>query len=198
MTDLKDFKIPNRTAPRFSEPNFNPVDHSFFVELRKEYPKFKNWKDTEIRKVIKVTNENICKEILNNREGVALSESLGHLFVGSCKVVKKDNINYAESIRYGKKIMHTNLHTNGLVGKVFYTNYSTKYKFKFHELWAFVACRKFKNKVVDTYKEKWNRFIIIEDNIQISHLAKQAKNRILIEPKMKEDLEKYDEFEGFR
>lgn len=44
-----------------------------------------------------------------------------------------------------------NLDTDGKLAKIFYTNLSTKYRFKNRELWQFKAVRQFKRTVAEVY-----------------------------------------------
>ena len=89
----------------------------------------------------------IWKEVIENRDGVELPDSLGYIFIGTCPAAKSVNIDYALSKKYGKVLQNKNWETDGKIAKIFYTNYSTKYRFKNRELWQFTAVRQFKKAV---------------------------------------------------
>ena len=86
-----------------------------------------------------------------NRDGVELPDSLGYLFIGTCPPAKGVNTDYSLSKEYGKVLQNKNWETDGNIGKIFYTNYSTKYRFKNRELWQFTAVRNFKRSVAKKY-----------------------------------------------
>ena len=56
------------------------------------------------------------------------------------------------------------------IGKIFYTNWSTKYRFKNRELWHFVACRDFKRAVAKEYPKKWTQYVIMKNKYRVAHL----------------------------
>jgi len=129
----------------------------------------------KLKKVIQSFNGKIRETVLESRNGVELPESLGYLFIGSCPAPKKVNINFALSAKHGKLIENKNWDTDGHIGKIFYTNYSPKYKFKTRELWQFIATRKFKRSVAKYYPPNWTKFVKMKSKIRVSDMYKNKK-----------------------
>jgi len=184
----KPFNKPDLNAPRYRKKTHHIINADFYKRFFKKYPKYKEKKNTEIHKVIKTFNEYVCQEVVNNRDGVELPESLGWLFIGTCKNAKKNNVNIGKSIKYGVRVSNKNWETDGNIGKIFYTNWSTKYRFKNREFWRFKACRKFKRSVAKAYPDNWNMYRVMKNKYRIAHLFNFDP------PKSK--LNGYDEFES--
>ena len=109
------------------------------------------------------------------RESVELPDSLGYIFIGTCPAAKSVNMDYALSKKYGKVLQNKNWETDGKVAKIFYTNYSTKYRFKNRELWQFKAVRQFKRGVAKSYPKKWTKYIRMENKKRVADMYKKNK-----------------------
>ena len=66
-----------------------------------------------------------------------------------------------------------NLDTDGKLAKIFYTNLSTKYRFKNRELWQFKAVRQFKRTVAEVYPKQWNKYIVMENRTRVAEMYKK-------------------------
>ena len=82
-------------------------------------------------------------------------------------------MDYSLSKKYGKVIQNKNWDTDGNVGKIFYTNYSPKYRFKTRELWQFIAIRQFKRAVAKTYPKQWKKYIKMKKKIRVADMYKR-------------------------
>ena len=102
---------------------------------------------------------------------------------------KRLGILNALSQQYGKVLQNKNWETDGNLGKIFYTNWSTKYRFKNRELWRFVACREFKRAVAKTYPESWTKYVVMKNKYRVAHLYDVNTEET------KKELELYNEFE---
>lgn len=194
---LKDFKKPNLNAPRHVKKSFNPLlGKAFFIALRKEHPKFKYWTDVAIRNTIKKSNELIWEKVIEHRDGVELSESLGYLFVGTCNKKKHQNTDFRQSIIHSKLISSRNWESDEYLAKIFYTNYETRFRFKFHELWTFTACRNFTRTLAKQYPKTWKKYIKVENTLNISRLFRKEKKRQEGIKHSEIVLKNYDEFAG--
>tara|TARA_R100001129_G_scaffold186588_2_gene179043 strand:- start:1013 stop:1531 length:519 start_codon:yes stop_codon:yes gene_type:complete len=169
---ISNFKQPDLNAPRYREKVFSILNTETLKEFKDKYPVYKNINDNKLKKVIKLFNENIWKEVIENRNGVELPDSLGYLFIGTCPASKSVNTNYALSKQYGKVLQNKNWETDGKVAKIFYTNYSTKYRFRNRELWQFKAVRQFKRAVAKSYPKKWNKYIIMDNKKRVAEMYK--------------------------
>ena len=169
---ISNFKQPNLNAPRYREKVFSILNTETLKEFKDKYPIYKNINNDKLKKVIKLFNNNIWKEVIENRNGVELPDSLGYLFIGTCPASKNVNTDYALSKQYGKVLQNKNWETDGKVAKIFYTNYSTKYRFRNRELWQFKAVRQFKRAVAKSYPKKWTKYIIMDNKKRVAEMYK--------------------------
>ena len=72
-------------------------------------------------------------------------------------------------------IENKNWDTDGNIGKIFYTNYSPKYKFKTRELWQFNAIRQFKRSVASIYPKQWRNYISVPNKFRVADMYKKDK-----------------------
>ena len=169
---ISNFKQPDLNAPRYREKVLSILNAETLQEFKDKYPAYKNIDNEKLKKIIRLFNEKIWKEVIENRNGVELPDSLGYLFIGTCPASKSVNTNYALSKQYGKVLQNKNWETDGKVAKIFYTNYSTKYRFRNRELWQFKAVRQFKRAVAKTYPEQWPKYIVMESKKRVAHMYK--------------------------
>ena len=172
---INNFKGPDLNKPRYRDKVLSLLNKELLSEFKGKYPAYSNVGDVKLKKVVQSFNGKIWKTVLDNRNGVELPDSLGYLFIGSCPAAKKVNVDYALSKKYGKLIQNKNWDTDGNIGKIFYTNYSPKYKFKTRELWAFTGIRQFKRAVAKTYPTNWKRYVTMKDKIRVSNMYKNKK-----------------------
>ena len=50
---MEPFKTPNLKAPRFRADTYEVLNKEFFDRFREKYPRYKNLKDKELRKIVK-------------------------------------------------------------------------------------------------------------------------------------------------
>jgi hypothetical protein len=170
---LSNFKKPNLNAPRYRDKVLGLLNADLINEFKEKNPIYLNIDNNKLKNIIKLFNERIWKEVIENRDGVELPDSLGYIFIGSCPAAKSVNTDYALSKKYGKVLQNKNWQTDGKVAKIFYTNYSTKYRFKNRELWQFTAVRQFKRSVAKTYPEKWNKYIKMETKKRVADMYRK-------------------------
>lgn len=198
MEDIIEYKGVDVKAPRYRKKTFNLLEKSFYNRFRKKYPQFK---DTEkypnvlLYDIIAEFNSCIYKEAVNSREGAELPEHLGFLFIGSCDTPKTKNINYGLSNKINKKVGLHNLHTDGGLAKIFYSNYDNKYMFPTRELWSFKACTNFKQLVHKTYPDNWMNYIKVEKHMIINKQYKAHVKRDKIIESINQVPDNYNEFE---
>ncbi len=188
----KQFNEPNLNAPRYRREAYQIINKDFYKRFFKKYPQYKGKETKEIYKIIKTFNEYVCQTVIDKRDGVELPESLGWLFIATCKGTKKKNINVAKSIKYGMKVTNKNWDTDGKVAKIFYSNFAPKYKYKHREYWGFKACRKFKRSVSDTYPDNWPIYMELEPNKRIKA---RYTSKIIKDKEAAKALKNYNEFD---
>ena len=98
-------------------------------------------------------------------------------------------MDYALSKKYGKVLRNQNWETDGHLGKIFYTNYSTKYRFRNREMWRFQAHRDFKRTVAKEYPKNWSMYMKMNSNSKVSHIYKNQDDKCI------DVFKNYNEFE---
>ena len=172
---ISNFKAPDLNKPRYREKSLSLLNIDLINDFKEKYPIYKNIDNTKLKNIIKLYNEKLWKEVVNNRNGVELPDSLGYLFIGTCPSSKSVNTNYALSKQYGKVLQNKNWETDGKIAKIFYTNYSTKYRFRNRELWQFTAVRQFKRCVAQEYPKQWNKYVVMENKKRVAEMYKNKK-----------------------
>jgi len=186
------FNKPNLNAPRYRRKACQIINKDFYRRFFKKYPQYKGKSTKEIHKVIKMFNQYVCQSVIDKRDGIELPESLGWLFIATCKSTKRKNINVDKSIKYGVEVSNKNWETDGKLAKIFYSNYAPKYKYKHREYWSFKGCRDFKRAVSKAYPENWPIYMEIEPTKKIKALY---TSKIIKNKKATEALKNYNEFD---
>jgi len=192
---MKEFKKPDVTAPRFRPAVYNILNKEFFNEFKERYPKYKNLTETEIRKIIKSFNILVYQNVIEKRNGIQLPEQVGWLFIGSCQKSKKQNINFAKSLKYGVTVTNNNFETDEKLAKIFFTNFAQKYKMKNREYWSFVACRDFKRSVAKNYCDNWNMYIVVDSTKKLNTAYSKEFFKNKIKNENEKSLINYNEFD---
>ena len=174
---MRKFKAPDLNAPRYREKRLGLLNAKVYKEFKEKHPAYKNVDNTKLKKIITMFHENLWNGVIEHRDGVELPNSLGYLFIGTCEPSKSNNYNFALSVKHGKGLQQRNWETDGNIGKIFYTNWSAKYRFKFRDLWRFEATRKFKRTVAKTYPDNWTKYIFIKTKYRVAHLFKTKKSK---------------------
>ncbi|NQY43541.1 MAG: hypothetical protein HRT87_09390 [Legionellales bacterium] len=174
---MKKFKAPDLNAPRYREKRLGLLNKKTYNDFKEKYPAYKDVDNAKLKKIITIFNKKLWKAVIEYRDGVELPNSLGYLFIGTCEPSKNNNYNYALSAKHGKPLQQRNWETDGNIGKIFYTNWSAKYRFKFRELWRFEATRDFKRAVAKSYPNNWTKYIFVKTKYRVAHLFKRNKNK---------------------
>lgn len=191
----KEFKAPDVKAPRFRQDAVDIANKEFFERFREKFPKHKALSDSEIKRIIKCFNEAFWDTVIETRDGVQLPEGLGCIFIGTCETSKTQNVDFAKSKKYGTLVTNKNWETDGKLAKIFYTSYSSKYKYSFRECWSFIACRKFKRAVAKRYPENWTMYVQVDPHKKLRKIytaiaLKHKKNN-----ELQGELSTYNEFD---
>lgn len=193
----KEYNGPDLNAPRYNKVGYNPLNREFFKALRKEHPELKDYTDTQVRKVIKTTNETIYKKIIDHRDGVEFPEFIGFSFIGTCPKKINDNTDYRTSTLYKTNVQHRNFESDDFLSKIFYTNFEVRYRFKFHDLWTFKAGKNFRKDNATNYRTAWKKYIQVDPFLKIAKLLRKEKAQLFTKQQTEILLENYNEFEGF-
>ena len=192
---MKEFKKPDVKAPRFRPEIYSVLNKEFFEKFKKKHPKYKNLDDTYLRKIIKLFNQVVTQAVVDSRDGIQLPEQIGWLFIGTCQQSKKNNIDFAKSVKYGVQVTNKNWETDGKLAKIFFTNYAPKHRIKNREFWGFTACRDFKRNVSRSYPENWNMYLVVDptQRLKLSHIKRTYIE--FMNKKTENSLKTYNEFD---
>lgn len=192
---LKDFKKPDLKAPRFRPKRKEFLNKELFKEFLEKYPQYKDLSYDDYYNIIETTNGNFWKTVINLRDGVELPQSLGTLFIATCRA-NKNNVDYYASKIYGKKLRNRNFESDNYLAKIFYTNFSNKYKFKNREVWTFTSIRQFKRATAAAYPEKWKQYVMVEPLTRVSEIFKGHMKKDWLQKRAEDfDPKTYNEFQ---
>lgn len=159
----------NRKGPRFKPPRLYTTSPEFINEAMQSEDCL--IKDAKLfKKIIVEMNKLIVDTIVYTRDGIELPEQLGYMFLGTCQPKVRKNVDFKTTDHYLKVIQHRNWESDSYLAKIFYTNYETKYKFKFNDLWGFKAAREFTKLVGREYPKNWKMYIQVDHTLKVSRL----------------------------
>lgn len=189
------YKKPDLKAPRFRPKKHNLLNDDFCKKIKSKGGVFETLTNKQIKDVVTSFNQNIWESVIEHRDGVELLEQLGYIFIGTCQRAKSNNTNVKSSLQYGVKVQHQNWESDQHLAKIFYTNFETKYRFRFHEMWGFTALRDFKRSVAKAYPIEWKKYVVVDNFVKISKLFRSYVIKDKIEKETELLLENYDEFD---
>lgn len=174
---LRQIRRPNLNAPRFRPCSVSLFNKEFCKQVQQHHKELAQLTDSTIKMVIHTCGQVIQEKVVDVRDGVELPEQLGFLFIGSTPATKNGNIDYKKSVELGRQVRHKNWQTDELTGKIFYTNYGTKYRFKFREAWRFLPVRQFKRYVAASYPSNYLNYVKIDSRIKVSWMFRNSLPR---------------------
>lgn len=206
---IKEFKKPDLSSPRCRGGVYHIIKKSnnqylkgkhtpqFLKEFKEKYPQYKDVSMENVLNILETFHGKLWEYALHNRDGIELPEGLGYIFIGTCASAKKYNVDFGNSIKEGFTLRHRNFESDNYLAKIFYTNFSSKYKFKNREMWYFKATRNFKRSVPKVYKENWKTYVQVESGRNISKYLKNAKKVSFFKNKRKNYIvdDSYNEFD---
>jgi hypothetical protein len=179
----------NRKGPRYKAPRFNTLSAEWLSEIA-EHPDSKVTNEHKIKKIIVEANKAIADAIVDFRDGIELPEQLGYMFLGTCQPKVRKNVDFKTTDHYLKVIQHRNWESDNYLAKIFYTNYETKYKFKFNDLWGFKGCRELTKKVGVEYPENWKKYIQVDHTLKVARLYRkylyQEEKKVIDKERLKD------------
>lgn len=188
------YKKPDLNAPRYRPKKLNLTNAQVYQQFIDENPRYATLTVKQFKEVITKFNGKIWNKVIESRDGVELPEQLGFMFIGTCPRKKSDNVDYIRSIEYGFKIQNQNWESDQYVAKIFYTNFETKYRFKYNEMWGFTGLRDFKRTVAHTYPTEWKKYVQVDNLIKVSRLFRKYKFKDFKKQETARLLDEYDEF----
>ena len=170
-------KEPDLNAPRYRPITHNIICVKFMRQFRKKFPKYKDVPDSKLREIIYVNNNNLWKEIIENRDGIEFPEKLGYSFIGTCNPPQATNPDYPTSFKHNKRIRHRNFESDNYLAKIFYTSFAARYRFQNNKLWKFEGCREFTRAVGAAYPENWKKYVKVDNYTHIAKMFKKEKEK---------------------
>lgn len=191
----KEFKKPDLNAPRYRPRKCNLLNAAVYKKFIARYPRYKDTVDIDtFKEVISSFNGAIWQTVVDTRNGVELPEQLGYIFIGTCPRKKSDNPDYKKSAYYNIRSQNQNWESDQHIAKIFYTNFESKYRFRFHELWGFTAVRDFKRTVAHTYPKEWKKYVVIDNMQYVSKMFRKQRFKNFKATQKVITPEEYDEF----
>jgi hypothetical protein len=129
-------------APRFrlTKGAFSVISRERYIAYKRKYPKstltYKEYSNFLLDHI------NLVREtIITTRDGVKFPNSIGAMFLGGYRPSNASQ-NYNATTRYGLNIKDLNFQTDGLLAKIYFTNYSKRFKIETRKIWYFLGARK--------------------------------------------------------
>ena len=186
---------PDLNAPRYRYDFKRTLTPEHIKKFKEKYPKYKDYDTKQLIKAISIYNELIYKEVIDYRDGIELPSTLGNIFIGMTGVPKKPIEAFHKSAKLGIKVFYKNHETDGMLSKIFYSNYGSKYKFANKQLWSFTATRKFKRDTSKEVRKNYKKYIIVNTQAYVSQLFNTLRCKHHMTQKTKEQFQTYDEFQ---
>jgi len=155
---MKDMIIPNRKAKRARTKSLQVLDVTRLRKFHLLFPEYKKVTQKEFHQVMRVFHEELIDDIVDNRDGVILPNNLGFLQILSFKYKNVKRVDYAKSIKYGKRFYFKNWDTDGYLGKVIYKSFFKNRGIKFYNFWIFELVRPAKNKISAAFRENYQSY----------------------------------------
>jgi len=191
---MKEFRAPDLNAPRFRPKTLNLLNVASHKKFIEKHPNRADLKLSTFKNIVHAFGGIFWNTVIEERAGVELPEGLGTIFVGSCPAKKGPNPDYKASKECGKLVQHKNHDTDGMVAKIFYSNYNCKYKMSNREVWMFDPVRDFSREVATSYPENYLKYVKVLNEKGISEMLKKQSRKGKALKKQEELLKDYDEF----
>lgn len=186
---------PDLNAPRFRPTRTSLLNEKFVLQFKAKYPQYKDIPNADIKSILVRFNNKLWEEVIKYRDGVELPQNLGYIFIGTCEPAKKFNQDYIASLKYNKQLSHRNFASDNYLAKIFYTNFSNKYRLVDREIWQFKGERNFTRAVGKHYPENWKNYIKVENYTYINELYKKRRFKERSIQEVSKLIDNYNEFD---
>jgi hypothetical protein len=194
MTDQRKY-IPDVKAPRFRQNSVHTATLETAAQIKKDVFACRSMSLTQIKNILIEYNKELVDTIINKRDGVEIPMQIGHMFVGTCPMTKRKNVNYKMSQEYMQTIQHRNWESDNYLAKIFFTTFGNKFRYKNNELWGFEPHRDFKRTLAKVYPVKWKQYVEVDPHLKISNIYRTKLYNIKKSEEDTESLKSYNEFE---
>jgi hypothetical protein len=187
--------IPDVKAPRFRQNSVHTVTLETAAQIKKEVFACRSMSLTQIKNILIEYNKEMVDAIINKRDGVEIPMQIGHMFVGTCPMTKRKNVNFKMSQEYMQTVQHRNWESDNYLAKIFFTTFGNKFRYKNNELWGFEPHRDFKRTLSRVYPVKWKQYVEVDPHLKISNIYRTKLYNIKKSEEDTESLKSYNEFE---
>ena len=187
--------IPDVKAPRFRQNSVHTVTLETASQIKKEVFACRSMSLTQIKNILIEYNKEMVDAIINKRDGVEIPMQIGHMFVGTCPMTKRKNVNFKMSQEYMQTVQHRNWESDNYLAKIFFTTFGNKFRYKNNELWGFEPHRDFKRTLSRVYPVKWKQYVEVDPHLKISNIYRTKLYNIKKSEEDTESLKSYNEFE---
>jgi hypothetical protein len=194
MTDQRKY-IPDVKAPRFRKNSVHTATLETAAQIKKDVFACRSMSLAQIKNILIEYNKELVNTIINKRDGVEIPMQIGHMFVGTCPMTKRKNVNYKMSQEYMQTIQHRNWESDNYLAKIFFTTFGNKFRYKNNELWGFEPHRDFKRTLAKVYPLKWKQYVEVDPHLKISNIYRTKLYNIKKSEEDTESLKSYNEFE---
>jgi hypothetical protein len=194
MTDQRKY-IPDVKAPRFRQNSVHTATLETAAQIKKDVFACRSMSLAQIKNILIEYNKELVDTIINKRDGVEIPMQIGHMFVGTCPMTKRKNVNYKMSQEYMQTIQHRNWESDNYLAKIFFTTFGNKFRYKNNELWGFEPHRDFKRTLAKVYPVKWKQYVEVDPHLKISNIYRTKLYNIKKSEEDTESLKSYNEFE---
>lgn len=169
-------------------------DQGFINRLWDNNPDMLKYSEKALFDIIREVNVRIGEVIATTRHGVALPLQMGVIFAGTYGK-REEPVDIAASRKAGKKIRHTNHHSDGYGARIYYVTQVTKARFAIGRYWGLVPSDSLSKQLCRAYREDWKKYVHIPSLSRASRIFKEAKKREYAQKIGREYRRDYNEFE---
>lgn len=200
----RQFRVADPYAPRFTPKKFdilNSENEGFYSSMKEQHLELVKYDNREIANFVEYFNNVIAQELVDNRNGVRLSDGLGIVVAGACKLSQEtaaNNRDHNASEKLGMPVIHNNLHSDTYVAKVKYSNHLDRHMFTNNDMWMFDASRPLARAVAAQFKNGNHKNYIVFTSFQhvttLFRKQKIPKENPRTAKAKQQHLDNYDEF----
>lgn len=127
-----------------------------FIKKNPEHKNSVTWAD--YRAIILAFNAIVIDKIKGAFDGVMLPFYVGRLTIVSMKPIVKP-INKALTKATGRKISHSNIHSDGNMMRIlFWNKFEAPKRVEFSQLWKFTMTQSYRRELSRHYRDEWHQY----------------------------------------
>ena len=168
-----------------------PFVNGFFKKFP-QHKQFKTFSPKPFTDLIREFHQDFIGEVLNNREGADIPLKMGNLRMISYKPT--NHYPNFDKYKQGTITKFVNNHTEGLSGKIVYSNHETKYRLKDKMIWSFEPEVPFKKRASLAFVINYLRYAFSPNRAKLKYVNHEIDLKEIKDNKIKSFLKNYNEF----